>query len=68
MTDLPRPEVKVTRRNDPATGTPLPNGADVVISRGGRAQSATTEKDGLDGIKELVEKIVNDRRTGEWLP
>jgi len=60
MPDLPRPDVTTT------TGT---DHVDVVISRDGKATShrgeGTTE---TARTTDVVKKILNDRRSLEWLP
>jgi hypothetical protein len=58
---LPRPDVSVS--------TSPESGVDVVISRDGKAKSY--KGDGAireQVIKDVVEKIIGDRHTGEWLP
>jgi hypothetical protein len=58
---LPRPDVNVTTNQS--------GGTDVVISRGGKAKSYQSEAPTRnEAVKELVEKIIGDRHTGEWLP
>jgi hypothetical protein len=61
MATLPRPDVNVTTHESGST--------DVVISRDGKGKSYRSEKTEKNEIvKDLVEKVVNDRYTGEWLP
>jgi hypothetical protein len=58
---LPRPDVNVTTNQS--------GGTDVVISRDGKAKSYQSEAPTRnEAVKELVEKIIGDRHTGEWLP
>jgi hypothetical protein len=58
---LPRPVVTVTTNQS--------GGTDVVISRGGTAKSYQSDQPTRnEAVKELVEKIIGDRHTGEWLP
>jgi len=59
-TILPRPDVNVTKTND---------GDFVVISRDGRGKSYKIEGISTsEQIKGVVEKVINDKYTGEWLP
>lgn len=62
MPDLPRPDVTVNKSHQ--------EGTDVVISRDGKAKSYSSEKPhgSNDGVKEIVEKILNDPHSAEWLP
>lgn len=65
--DLPRPDVAVSTRTRDDGGTDL----DVVISRDGKARSYSSNRTGVPDtapIKEIVEKILSDSATGEWLP
>lgn len=59
---LPRPDVAVNKSSQ--------DGTDVVISRDGKAKSYSSEKahGSNEGVKEIVEKILNDGHTAEWLP
>lgn len=58
---LPRPVVTVITNQS--------GGTDVVISRSGTAKSYRSEQPTRnETVKEIVEKIVGDRHTGEWLP
>jgi hypothetical protein len=58
---LPRPDVSVS--------TSPESGVDVVISRDGKAKSYKGDGATREAIiKDVVEKIIGDRHTGEWLP
>ncbi len=66
MAELPRPEVNVTTRE-----TDVGHEVDLVVSREGKARSYTGGGAGspLNGaIKDVVEKLLNDGHTAEWLP
>ena len=60
--DLPRPDVTVV--NNEINGE-----SHVVISRDGKGKSYKIEGN-TEGekIKGVVEKVINDKYTGEWLP
>lgn len=62
----PRP---VLPRPDVAVSTSPSSGVDVVISRDGKAKSYKGDGATREAIvKDVVEKILGDRHTGEWLP
>ncbi len=59
--DLPRPDVAVVQTED--------GKSHVVISRGGKAKSYEIVGASPDEkVKGVVEKVISDRHTGEWLP
>lgn len=61
MADLPRPDVNVTTHESGAT--------DIVISREGKGKSYRSEKTEKNEIvKDLVEKVLGDGYSREWLP
>jgi len=65
MTDLPRPDISVT------TGD-LGNGyfaVNITVSRDGRVRGYSgTASSSAGAIKEVVEKMLDDPYTAEWLP
>jgi hypothetical protein len=62
MTDLPRPDVTVTHNEDDGK-------SHVVISRDGKGKSyEITGTSPDDKIKGVVEKIIQDPHTLEWIP
>lgn len=64
-TILPRPDVSVSTPADYAGKERL----DVTISRDGKSQSYSSEKGRTaEGVKEVVEKIIGDHKTAEFLP
>lgn len=66
MPDLPRPTVDVTVTTRTDGGTDL----NVVIHRDGKARTFTANQTGggTGPVKEIVERIIADPHTGEWLP
>jgi hypothetical protein len=59
--DLPRPNVKVSHSSDGKT--------DLVIDRGGKAKSYHSDHAVAENvIRDLVEQILADHHTAEWLP
>ena len=61
MMDLPRPKVSVSHRADGKT--------DLVIERGGKAKSYHSDHAVAENvIRDLVEQILDDTHTAEWLP
>ena len=59
--DLPRPNVEITTNSD--------GESHIVISRDGKGKSYKIEGNNeRDKIKDVVEKVINDKYTGEWLP
>lgn len=71
MATLPRPDVSVTHSDGVPEGAPpeVNKGVSVTISRDGKSRTyssvATSRR---AATKEVVEKILGDRFTGEWLP
>lgn len=67
-TILPRPNVEVS--NTQGRDSSAPDGSvDVVISRNGKGKSYRSVGGNLqEVVKDVVEKIISDRYTGEWLP
>lgn len=63
MATLPRPDVNVVEGEVSGTRT-----VDVVISRDGKAKSYRGEGTGTAPIKQIVEKMIGDPLTAEWLP
>lgn len=65
MTDLPRPDISVT--NKPIDSTS--HGVDVVISRDNKAHSYSGKGSDVNGaVKDVVEKILGDHRSAEYIP
>ena len=65
MAVLPRPDVSVSTPADYAGKERL----DVTIARDGKSQSYVSEKPtSTERVKEVVEKLLGDGRTAEWLP
>ena len=61
MVDLPRPDVNVTHTDD--------GKSHVVVSREGKGRTYVVEGVNPDEkVKGVVEKILNDPYTIEWLP
>lgn len=66
MADLPRPTVTVTHGVDGTTGA---TSTDVVISRDNKARSYSVPGSADVGVvRQVVEKVIGDPRTAEWLP
>jgi hypothetical protein len=64
MTDLQRPDVSVTTGETDGT-----HKVDLAVSRDGKARSYTGASSTHPGaIKEVVEKLLADPVTAEWLP
>lgn len=68
MPDLPRPKVEVTRAQERDSSAEA-GSMDVVISRDGKAKSyRSVGGDVKDVVRDVVEKVIGDAKTGEWLP
>jgi hypothetical protein len=67
LPDLPRPTVSADVKTEVEAGKPFT--ADVTITRDNKAKSYTGGGSSASGaVKDVVEKILNDPYSAEWLP
>ena len=68
MATLPRPEVSVST-TAPCPETGVGGGTAVTILRDGKGRTYTSDRGSeMDRTKEIVEKVIGDGGTAEWLP
>ena len=63
MPDLPQPKVDVTSRE-----TDSGHELDVMISRDNRGKSYTGKGTRDEAVKQVIDKVLADPYTGEWVP